>query len=149
MSIEDYKRPLDAQALQFHGKLFPSRELLEQLIDIVFRLDREVYLGVGADHRAGGVSGYRHGYNPDGTTNASGSLNLLPSQRSSSVNTPLYASTINRGQRSSEALLNVAAESNIEGVSPSEVSKIFSLFGVETITSTQVSNTSKKLDEAF
>ena len=48
MSIEDYKRHLDAQALQSDGKLSPSRELLEQLIDMVFRLDREVYHGVGA-----------------------------------------------------------------------------------------------------
>ena len=48
-----------------------------------------------------------------------------------------------RGQRSSEALLNVAAECYMEGVSAREVSKIFSLFGVETITSTQELNTSK------
>ena len=110
MSIEDYKRHLDAQALQSHGKLSPVRELLEQLIDMVFRLDREAYLGVGADHRAGDISGYRNGYNPDGATNASYSLNLFPSQIFSSVNTPFYPSTINRGQRSCEVLLNVAAE---------------------------------------
>ena len=146
MSIEDYKCHLDAQALQSHGKLSPSRELLEQLIDMVFRLEREVYLGVGADHRAGDISGYRHGYNPDGATNASCSFNLLPSQISGSVKLPLSASTINIGQRSSEALLNVAAECYIEGVSAREVSKIFGLFGVEAITSTQVSNISKKLD---
>ena len=35
MSIEDYKRQLDAQTLQFHGKLSPFRELLEQLFDMV------------------------------------------------------------------------------------------------------------------
>ena len=45
--------------------------------------------------------------------------------------------------------MKVAAECYIEGVSAREVSKIFSLFGVETITSTQVSNMSKKLDEGF
>ena len=116
---------------------------------MIFRLDREAYIGVGADHRAGDISGYRNGYNPDGATTASGSLNLLPSQISSSVNTPLYPGTVNRGQRSSEALLNVAAECYIEGVSAGKVSKIFCLFGVETITATQVSNTSKKLDERF
>ena len=149
MSIEDYKRHLDAQALQSHGKLSPSRELLEQLIDMVFRLDREAYLGGGTDHRAGDISGYRLGYNPDDATNASCSLNLQPSQISSSVNTPLYASTFNRRQRSSEALQNVAAECYIEGVSAPEVSKIFSLFGVEKITSTQKSNTSKKLDDGL
>ena len=112
-------------------------------------MDREAYLGAGADNRAGDISGYRNGYNPDGATNASGSLNWLPSHISSSVNTPLYASTINRDQRNSEALLNVAAECYIEGVSAREISKIFSVFGVEMIPSTQVPNTSKKLDEGF
>ena len=38
--------------------------------------------------------------------------------------------------------MNVAAVCYIEGVSAREFSKIFSLFGVETITSTPVSNTS-------
>ena len=89
MSIEDYNRHLDARALQSNGKLSQSRELLEQLIDMVFRLDREAYLGVDTDHRAGDISGYKNGYNPDGATNASCLLNLLPSQISSSVNTPL------------------------------------------------------------
>ena len=40
-------------------------------------------------------------------------------------------------------------ECYIEGVYAREVSKISSLFGVETITSTQVSNTCRKLDEGF
>ena len=74
------------------------------------RLDLEAYLGMGADHSAGNICGYRNGYILDGATNASGSLNLLPSQISGSVKLPLYASTINRGQRSSKALLNVKAE---------------------------------------
>ena len=56
-----------------------------------------------ADHGAGDIGGQRNGYNSDCATNASASLNLLPLQISSSGNTPLYASKINRGQRSSEA----------------------------------------------
>ena len=93
---------------------------------MIVRLDRVAYLGVGSDHRLDEIGGYRNGYNPDGATYASGSLNLLPSQISSSVNTPLYLSTINRGQRCSETLLNVAAGYYIEGVSACDVSKIFS-----------------------
>lgn len=135
MNIEDYKRQLDAKELRSHGKLSPFRELLEQFIDMVFQLDREAYLVVGVDYRAGDTSGYRICYNPDGANNESCSLNLLPSQISSFVNTPLYSSTINRSQRSSEALQNVAVECYIEGVSAPEISKIFGLFGVETITS--------------
>ena len=45
--------------------------------------------------------------------------------------------------------MNVAAECYIEGVSTREVRKIFYLFGIEKISSTQVPNTSKKLDARF
>ena len=77
---------------------------------MLVRHDHEAYPGVGYDHRVGDLSGYRNGYKPDGINNPSTSLNLLPSQISYSVNTPLYPSPMNRGQRSSEALLNVATE---------------------------------------
>ena len=59
------------------------------------------------------------------------------------MNTPLYPSTIDRSQRSSETLLIVTAERKIQGISVRNVSKIFNLFGVETKTSTQVSSTCK------
>ena len=51
MSIEDSKRHLDAKASQSHGKLSPFRELLDQLIDMFVRLDREAHLGVDSDLR--------------------------------------------------------------------------------------------------
>ena len=51
MSIEDYKRDLDALALRSHGKLSPFTELLEQLIDMLVRLDHEAYIGVNSDYR--------------------------------------------------------------------------------------------------
>ena len=117
MSIENFKRQLDTKELQSYGKHSPFREMLEQLIDTLVRLDREAYVGVGNDHRVSDVSGYRNGYNPTSVTHASGSLNSMASQVSSSADTPLYPNIINRGQRSSEALLNVATECYIEGVS--------------------------------
>ena len=112
-------------------------------------MDREAYLPVGSDNGLGDIGGYRKGYNPDGTTNASGSLNFLSSQTSSSVNTPLYPSASNRGQRSSEALLNAAAECYIEGVSTRDRGKILEQFGIESMSSTQLSNTNEKLYEGF
>ena len=65
------------------------------------------------------------------------------------MNTPLYPITINRGQRSSEAYLNVVAECYIKGVYAREVSKIFNLFGLELISLTQLSIICKKLNEAL
>ena len=149
MSIENYKRHRDAQEIQSDGKLSPIRELLEQLFEMVVRLDREASLGVSYAHRVGDIGGYRSGYLPDGAPKTSGSLSSLTPTISDTVDTPLYRNTMNRGQRSSEALLNVAAECYTEGVCTGDISKIFKPFGIESMSSTQVSDTSKKLDEGF
>ena len=51
MSIENFKRQLDAKELQSYGEHSPFREMLEQLIGMLVRLDREACLGVGYDHK--------------------------------------------------------------------------------------------------
>ena len=59
------------------GKVSPVRELLEQLFDMVVRLDCEARLGVSYGHKAGEIGVYGNGYKPDGVPNASGSSKFL------------------------------------------------------------------------
>ena len=139
MIIEDYIRHLDADALRSHGKLSPSRELLEQLIDMVFRLEREAVLGMNYDHQAGQNGSYTNSFKSEGISKTSGTLNRLVSDVPNPVDTPLYPSTFKRGQRSSEALLNAAAECYLEGVSTRDSGKIFDQFEIVSMSSTQVS----------
>ena len=80
-------------------KTFSSRELFEQLFDMIVRLDHEAYFGVDSGHSLGDIGGNRNGYKPSGVTNASDSLNLLSSEISRFLDTPLYPSTINLRQR--------------------------------------------------
>ncbi len=94
------------------------------MLDTVVRLDREASLGVSYGHRVGEIGGYTNGYKPEDLPKAKGFLNLRATKISGAFDTPLYSDTMNRGQRSSEALLNVAAESYIEGVYSCEISKI-------------------------
>ena len=61
----------------------------------------------------------------------------------------LYTNEMNRCQRSSEALLNVAEESYIESVSTLEVSKISKLFGINKDIVNSIIEYGKKLDEGF
>ena len=110
MSMEDIKGQLDAKEFRTDEKRYLFREMLEQLIGTLVRLDREAHLRVGYDHCVGVVCGYRNGCNPAGVHNTSDSLNSLASQISNSVGTPLYLNTINRGQRNSEVKLNVVTE---------------------------------------
>ena len=56
--------------IRSQGKVSKVRELLEQLYDMVVRLNREARLGVSCGHRAGENGVYGNGYKPDGVPNA-------------------------------------------------------------------------------
>ena len=58
MSAEDYNRQRDVIEMQSHGKISPIRQLLEQLFDMVVRLDREASFGVSYAHQVGEIGGY-------------------------------------------------------------------------------------------
>lgn len=96
MSIEDYKWQRKVMEMQSQGKLSPFRELLEQWIDLVVYRDRKSNLGASYGQRSCEIGDYRNDYKPDNTTDASGSLNLMASKISDSVDTPLYTNTMNQ-----------------------------------------------------
>lgn len=65
--------------IQSHGNISLARKLLEQLVDMVVRLDQETRHGVIYSHRVGEIGGYRNDYKPVGLVHSSGSLNSLTS----------------------------------------------------------------------
>ena len=121
MSIENFKRHLEAKELQSYGEYSPFREMLEQSKSTLVRLNRKAYLRVNYDHRACQNGSYANSFESNGISKTSRTLNRLVSDLPNPVDTPLYASKIKRSQRNSEALLNVATECYIEGVSTREV----------------------------
>ena len=125
MNLEDCK-PLDeALEIPSKGTGYPYRELLENMFEVVIRLDREAVLGMNYDHRAGQNGSYTNSFKSDGVSKTSGTLNRLVSDVPNPVGTPLYPNTIKRCQRSIEALLNTVAECYLEGVSTRDSGKIF------------------------
>ena len=58
-----------------------------------------------------------------------------------------YPQSLAFGQRSSRALMMAAAEMYISGVSTRQVEKVMQEFGIESLSSTQVSRATKLLDE--
>ena len=50
MSIEDYTRQREVMEMWFLGKVSMVRDLLEQLYDMVVRLNRETRLAVSCGH---------------------------------------------------------------------------------------------------
>ena len=73
----------------------------------------------------------------------SGTISRLVSDVPNPVDTPLYPNTIKCGQRSSEALLNAATKCYIKGVSTRHIGKMFDQSGIESISSTLVSDSNK------
>ena len=76
-------------------------------------------------------------------------MNRLVSSKHRPVDTPLYPSTFKRGQRTSVDLLNAAAKCYVKGVSTRDNGMKSDQFGIVSMSSTQVSNTSEKLDEGL
>ena len=101
MSIENFRRQLEAKELQPYGKHSPFREMLEQLIDTLVRLDREAWLGESCGHRAreNGVQG--NSYKRNGVPNASGSWKLPVTKISYSLETRRFPNAMNSCQRGS------------------------------------------------
>ena len=144
MNLEDCEWLYEAVEIPSQRTGSPFKELLEKMFEVMIRLERKAVLGINDNHLVSPSGSYTNSFNSDVLSKTSGTLNRLASDVPSPVDTPLYPSKIKRGQRNSEALLNVAAECYIEGVSAGEGSRIFKLFEVGPITSTQVSDTSKK-----
>ena len=149
MNLEDYKRFHKALEIPSQGTGSPYRELLEKMFEVVIRLEREAVPGMYYDHRAGRNGSYTNRFKSEGISKTSGTLNRLVSDVPDPVDTPLCPSTFKRGQRSSGALPNAVAECYLVGVSNRDSGKIFDQFGIVSMSSTQVSDISKKLDEGL
>ena len=89
MKLENYKRSQGAMKIPSQKTGSPFRELLVKEFNVIVRLEREPYLGVGTNHCLGDIGGNRKGYKSDSVNRASGSLILLSLQISSYADTPL------------------------------------------------------------
>ena len=109
------------------------------MFEFVIRLESEAVLGMNYDHRVAQNGSCTNSLKSEGISKTSGTLNRLVSDVPNPVDTRLSSSTFKRGQRSSEGLLNAATKCYLEGVSTWDISKIFDLFGIELMSSTQES----------
>lgn len=127
----------------------PYRERLEKMFEVVIRLEPEASPEMNYDHRAGENGGLTNSYKSEGVSQMFGTLTRLDSDVPNPTNSSLSTKTIKRGQRSSEAILNAVVECYIEGVSARDKGKILEQFGIESMSSTQLSNIYEKLVEGF
>ena len=120
--------------------------VLEILFNIAMKEERNQFLHADSYERSLNRTGYANGYKPKNLKTRMGNLNLsIPQVRDSSF----YPKSIDKGCRSERALKLALAEMYIQGVSTRRVQKIIEeMCGLE-ISSTQVSEATKELDEQF
>lgn len=122
------------------------QSILELLFNAAMKIERENFLGASSYERSEERKGYANGYKPKNLHTRLGELNLeIPQVRGLGF----YPNSIEKGTRSERALKAAVAQMYLEGVSTRKVQDITEkLCGYE-VSSTQVSNVTKELDEQF
>lgn len=122
------------------------KPVLELLFNAAMKVEREQFLGAGANERTEDRKGYANGYKPKGFQTRMGALELaVPQVRGLGF----YPQSIEKGSRSERSLKLAVAQMYLEGVSTRRVQDITEqLCGYE-VSSTQVSRLTQELDVQF
>jgi transposase-like protein len=121
-------------------------QVMTMLMNLAMRTEREQYLGAGHYERSVGRRGYANGTKPKKIDTPLGTLTLdVPKTAGAAV--PFFPRSLERGRRSTRAIMLAAAEMYVKGVSTRAVEKVLAEFGIEGLSSTQVSRAAALLDE--
>lgn len=106
------------------------------LFNLAMRVEREQHLGARAYECTPERGGYANGFKPKRIDTAAGTLTLqVPKSRGGE--TPFYPQSLERGRRSTRAVMLVIAQMYIQGVSTRDVEKVMAEFGLESLSSSQ------------
>ena len=122
--------------------------IAELLMNTAMLLERERHIGAAPHERNVERNGYANGFKSRGFQTAFGALKLaIPQVRESDA--PFRTSLLEQGSRSDRALKSAIATMYVQGVSTRKVTKVMEdLCGFE-VSSGQVSNLNKQLDDEF
>jgi len=121
-------------------------EAFTTLFNLAMRMEREQHLDAGAYERTEARRGYANGYKPKKVDTPAGTLTVqVPKSRG--CDEPFFPRSLERGRRSSRAIMLAIAEMYIQGVSTRDAAKVMREFGLESLSSTQVSRAAALLDE--
>jgi putative transposase len=116
------------------------------LFNLAMSVEREQHLGARAYERTPERGGYANGFKPKRIDTTAGTLTLqVPKSRGGE--TPFYPQSLERGRRSTRAVMLAIAQMYIQGVSTRDVEKVMAEFGLEGLSSSQVSRATALLDE--
>lgn len=123
-------------------------KIAEILMNTAMLLERDNHIGATSHQRDVERNGYRNGFKPRTYHTGIGSLELaVPQVRESSE--PFRTSMLEKGSRSERSLKSAIATMYVEGVSTRRVTKVMEQMCGFNVSSGQVSNLNKQLDEEF
>ena len=116
------------------------------LFDLAMRFERERFLGAGHYERTPQRRGYANGTKPKKVDTLAGTVTVnVP--KTAGHGEPFYPQSLERGRRSSRAVMLAVAEMYVKGVSTRDAEAVMKEFGIESLSSTQVSRAAKLLDD--
>jgi putative transposase len=115
------------------------------MLNLAMRIERERHVGAQAYERSPERSGYANGYKAKKIDTLAGTLTVeVPKSRGG--DTPFYPQALERGRRSCRAVMLAIAQMYIQGVSTRDVEKVMAEFGLESLSSAQVSRATALMD---
>ena len=121
-------------------------QVFTALFNLALRLERERFLGAGLYERNADRRGYANGYKSKTLDTTAGTVTVdVP--KAAATDEPFYPQSLERGRRSSRAVMLAIAEMYVQGVSTRDAAKVMAEFGLKSLSSTQVSRAAALLDE--
>jgi transposase-like protein len=115
------------------------------LFNLAMRLERERFLGADHYERSPERRGYANGTKPKKIDTPAGTVRLqVP--KTAGHEAPFYPHALERGRRSCRAVMLAVAEMYIKGVSTRDAEAVMQEFGLESLSSSQVSRAAALLD---
>lgn len=123
-------------------------KIMELIINAAMVVERSAHLNAEPHQRCDERTGYANGFKPRNLNTTMGKLDLLMPQVRD-CETPFETSLMEKGSRSERSLKVAIAQMYIQGVSTRRVTKIMETMCGLSVTSSQVSNLTSKLDGEF
>jgi len=115
--------------------------------ELAMQIERERFLGAGHYERTPERRGYANGTKSKRVDTPAGTVNVQVPKTAGHDGAPFYPQSLERGRRSVRAVMLAVAEMYIKGVSTREVEAVMREFGIESLSSSQVSRATRLLDE--
>lgn len=114
--------------------------------ELAMQIERERFLGAGLYERTAERRGYANGYKPKRIDTPAGTI-AVDIPKTAGHDTPFYPQSLERGRRSVRAVMLAVAEMYVKGVSTREAERVMREFGIDSLSSAQVSRAAKLLDD--